>query len=113
MIWDPASTRTISVSSQQQKTNFNIFEGLTCHGAPSVVINGGCVSVDEDGASINHTSGYNVFRCFFITFSLNIDGLHTFHTYSLVNSTSGELMFFYFSAACDTGRWSFYPRCLW
>lgn len=52
MIWDPNSTRTISASSQQQKTDFNIFEGLTCHGAPSVVINGGCVSVDEEGASI-------------------------------------------------------------
>lgn len=57
VIWDPSAVKTISSASHQQKADFNIFEGLVCHGTPSYVINGGCVSVDEEGLHVTQGSG--------------------------------------------------------
>ncbi|XP_077124226.1 dihydropyrimidinase isoform X1 [Ranitomeya variabilis] len=49
VIWDPEATRTISVKTHHQAVNFNIFEGMVCHGVPLVTIAGGRV-VYENGA---------------------------------------------------------------
>ncbi|KAM4029325.1 dihydropyrimidinase isoform 2-T2 [Anomaloglossus baeobatrachus] len=49
VIWDPQATRTISVKTHHQAVNFNIFEGMVCHGVPLVTIAGGRV-VYENGA---------------------------------------------------------------
>ncbi|XP_069587863.1 dihydropyrimidinase isoform X2 [Ranitomeya imitator] len=43
VIWDPEATRTISVKTHHQAVNFNIFEGMVCHGVPLVTIAGGRV----------------------------------------------------------------------
>ncbi|XP_075681954.1 dihydropyrimidinase [Rhinoderma darwinii] len=48
VIWDPEATRTISVKTHHQAVNFNIFEGMVCHGVPLVTIAGGRV-VYENG----------------------------------------------------------------
>ncbi len=47
-MWDPEATRIISSKTHHQAVDFNIFEGLECHGVPVVVISNGRV-VLEDG----------------------------------------------------------------
>ncbi|XP_069477590.1 dihydropyrimidinase [Ambystoma mexicanum] len=43
VVWDPEATRTISVKTHHQAVNFNIFEGMVCHGVPLVTISRGKV----------------------------------------------------------------------
>ena len=47
VIWDPEATRTISAKTHHQACDFNIFEGMTCHGVPEVVIVKGRVCVEN------------------------------------------------------------------
>jgi len=53
VIWDGSKTRTISASTHHHATDNNIFEGMTCHGVPKVVIVKGKVSV-ENGVVTGH-----------------------------------------------------------
>uniref|UniRef100_A0A672Q147 Dihydropyrimidinase-related protein 5-like n=1 Tax=Sinocyclocheilus grahami TaxID=75366 RepID=A0A672Q147_SINGR len=48
VVWDPESTRTISVSTQWQGGDVNLYENLRCHGVPLVTISRGRV-VYENG----------------------------------------------------------------
>uniref|UniRef100_A0A8C9RC75 Dihydropyrimidinase like 5a n=1 Tax=Scleropages formosus TaxID=113540 RepID=A0A8C9RC75_SCLFO len=48
VVWDPDATRTISVSTQQQGGDINLYENLRCHGVPLVTISRGRV-VCENG----------------------------------------------------------------
>lgn len=48
LVWNPEATRTISAKTHHQACDFNIFEGMKCHGVPEVVIVKGRVCV-EDG----------------------------------------------------------------
>ncbi|XP_070564718.1 dihydropyrimidinase-like isoform X4 [Ptychodera flava] len=48
VVWDPNATRTISKDTHHQAVDFNIFEGMECHGVPVAVICQGRV-VLEDG----------------------------------------------------------------
>ncbi|XP_075406710.1 dihydropyrimidinase [Tenrec ecaudatus] len=43
VIWDPKATRTISAQTHHQAVNFNIFEGMVCHGVPLVTLSRGKV----------------------------------------------------------------------
>ena len=47
VIWDPDQTRTISAQTHHQAVDFNIFEGMVCHGVPVFVITNGHVVVDN------------------------------------------------------------------
>ncbi|KAJ8952353.1 hypothetical protein NQ318_017247 [Aromia moschata] len=47
VIWNPLAVRTISAKTHHQAVDFNIFEGMQCHGVPEYVIVNGRVCVDE------------------------------------------------------------------
>jgi len=47
VIWNPNCVRTISQKTQQQSVDFNIFEGMTVHGAPEFVLCNGNIRVAE------------------------------------------------------------------
>ncbi|XP_037041498.1 dihydropyrimidinase isoform X1 [Bradysia coprophila] len=59
VVWNPTATRTISASTHRQACDFNIFEGMTCHGVPECVIVKGRVCV-EDGL-LRVAEGYGTF----------------------------------------------------
>ncbi|XP_022094050.1 dihydropyrimidinase-like isoform X2 [Acanthaster planci] len=48
VIWDPEATRVISKNTHHQAVDFNIFEGMECHGVPVITISQGRI-VWEDG----------------------------------------------------------------
>uniref|UniRef100_A0AAQ4PI64 Dihydropyrimidinase like 5a n=1 Tax=Gasterosteus aculeatus aculeatus TaxID=481459 RepID=A0AAQ4PI64_GASAC len=41
VVWDPEGSKTISVDNQVQGGDFNLYEGLRCHGVPLVTISRG------------------------------------------------------------------------
>ena len=47
VIWNPNASRTISAKTHHQAVDFNIFEGMTCHGVPEYVMTNGHVVLDE------------------------------------------------------------------
>ena len=47
VVWNPEAVRKISSSTHQHASDFNIFEGMTCHGVPEVVLAGGKIVVDH------------------------------------------------------------------
>lgn len=47
VIWDSTKTRVISAKTHHQAVDFNIFEGMECHGVADYVIVNGRVCVDE------------------------------------------------------------------
>ena len=47
VIWNPAATKVVSAKEHQLKTDFNVFEGMTCHGVAETVLCRGKVVVDE------------------------------------------------------------------
>jgi D-hydantoinase len=57
IIWDAKATRTISLETQREKCDFNIFDGQTCHGVPQYIICAGCVVLDEDGLRVTQGVG--------------------------------------------------------
>jgi len=47
VIWNPNCLQTLSQKTQEQCADFNIFEGITVHGAPEFVLCNGKISVAE------------------------------------------------------------------
>ncbi|XP_054740405.1 dihydropyrimidinase isoform X2 [Anastrepha obliqua] len=59
VIWNPNATRTISKETHHHACDFNIFEGMVCHGVPEIVLVRGRICV-EDGA-VRVAEGYGRF----------------------------------------------------
>ncbi|BFZ16261.1 hypothetical protein BsWGS_19300 [Bradybaena similaris] len=57
VIWNGEATRTISAKTHHQAVDFNIFEGLTCHGVPEYVITGGSIVMDEGQLKVTQAHG--------------------------------------------------------
>ncbi|ELT95974.1 hypothetical protein CAPTEDRAFT_148750 [Capitella teleta] len=57
VLWDASATRTISSKTHHHNCDFNIFEGMVCHGVAKVVISGGRVVLDEDGLHVTQGNG--------------------------------------------------------
>ncbi|XP_022915660.1 dihydropyrimidinase isoform X2 [Onthophagus taurus] len=59
VIWNPSKTRVISAKTHHQAVDFNVFEGMECHGVPEYVIVNGRVCVDEE--QLRAVQGYGHF----------------------------------------------------
>ncbi|KAK4471678.1 hypothetical protein MN116_005083 [Schistosoma mekongi] len=57
VIWDGDLTRTISVKSNHENVDFNIFEGLQCHGVPLVVVTAGRVVLEDGELRVTQGAG--------------------------------------------------------
>jgi dihydropyrimidinase len=57
VVWDGEATRKISASTHHQNVDFNIFEGMVCHGVPEVVISRGNVVVNHGNINVVRGSG--------------------------------------------------------
>ena len=76
VVWDPEATRTISASTHHHACDFNIFEGIFCHGVPTHVISRGHVALDEDGVSSKSLSFSDSFRSRLIRFEAKENKKH-------------------------------------
>ncbi|KAL8614100.1 hypothetical protein ACOMHN_026317 [Nucella lapillus] len=57
VIWDPQQTRKISAQTHHQAVDFNIFEGMECHGVPVFVLTNGHVVLDEGQLKVTQGLG--------------------------------------------------------
>ncbi|XP_072046055.1 dihydropyrimidinase-like [Amphiura filiformis] len=57
VIWDPEATRVISKDTHHQAVNFNIFEGMECHGVALVTISQGKVVWENNELNVVAGSG--------------------------------------------------------
>lgn len=57
VIWNHESTRVISAKTHHQACDFNIFEGMECHGVPELVIVSGRVCVENGKIDVEAGSG--------------------------------------------------------
>eukprot|EP00118_Oscarella_pearsei_P002890 m.12084 g.12084 ORF g.12084 m.12084 type:complete len:498 (+) comp23794_c0_seq4:30-1523(+) len=57
VVWDGEATRTISSKTHHHAVDFNIFEGMECHGVPLVTISQGKIVYDHGKLDITRGSG--------------------------------------------------------
>ncbi|PAA72770.1 hypothetical protein BOX15_Mlig032114g1 [Macrostomum lignano] len=57
VVWNAKETRTISAKTHHQNVDFNIFEGMVCHGIAEFVISGGRLVVDERQLKVTQGAG--------------------------------------------------------
>lgn len=58
VIWNPEETRVISARTHHQACDFNIFEGMKCHGVPETVIVRGRVCVENGTIRVAEGQGH-------------------------------------------------------
>lgn len=81
VVWDPKETRTISAKTHHQAVDFNIFEGMVCHGVPLYVISNGHVVVDEGQVSDCKTQSFETLIA--VLYGLNLT--YIYNRYILMN----------------------------
>lgn len=57
VVWDSEGTKIISSETHHQAVDFNIFEGMTCRGVPSVVVCNGKVVLEDGNLTVTQGSG--------------------------------------------------------
>ena len=57
VVWDGDALRTISNRTHHYRSDFNMMEGMTCHGVPDYVISNGKVVVDHGRLNVTRGSG--------------------------------------------------------
>lgn len=57
VIWNPHGTRTISKDTHHHKVDFNIFEGMVCHGVAEVVLVRGRICVEHGSVRVAEGHG--------------------------------------------------------
>uniref|UniRef100_A0A3P9AHV1 Amidohydrolase-related domain-containing protein n=1 Tax=Esox lucius TaxID=8010 RepID=A0A3P9AHV1_ESOLU len=57
VVWDPEGTKTISVDTQVQGGDYNLYEGLRCHGVPLVTISRGRLVYENGVFTCSEGSG--------------------------------------------------------
>ncbi|XP_030849312.1 dihydropyrimidinase [Strongylocentrotus purpuratus] len=62
VIWDPMATRVISKETHHQAVDFNIFEGMECHGVPLTVISNGRVVLEDGELHVSQGAGRFISR---------------------------------------------------
>ncbi|CAG2238676.1 DPYS [Mytilus edulis] len=61
VVWNPNASRTISAKTHHQAVDFNIFEGMLCHGVAEYVMTNGHVVLDE-GQMRDRLVLFNIFE---------------------------------------------------
>lgn len=59
VVWNPLKTRKISKNTHHHAIDYNVFEGMICHGVPDFVLVRGKVCVDN--GKVNVERGYGSF----------------------------------------------------
>lgn len=81
VVWNPNAKRTISVETQHQTCDFNIFEGTVCHGGPEIVIVKGRVCAEN--GNVDAVKGFGSY--------LNCNTHAPFVYDAMAGNTSGEI----------------------
>lgn len=57
VLWNPDAKRTISATTHHQNVDFNIFEGMECHGVAEMVITGGKIVLEDGNLRVAQGTG--------------------------------------------------------